>query len=296
MNTQVTAVIVTYNRLALLKESIAAVLAQTYSVTKLLVINNNSTDDTAAYLATLTDPRLQVVNLTKNLGGSGGFTLGLQRGFNETISDLVWLMDDDTIPDSTALAELVHAAETLNGEFGFLSSNVRLADGTPNNVPETAKNWSAKSDNGLIQLASGSFVSLLVPRVAVAAVGLSIPEFFIWFDDIEFTRRLARFAPAYMVLAANVLHKTKGGREPDILTDRPERLHLYYYYFRNKYYLERVTDGRKGAFKESYRNFSKLVQVLLGRQPKRWRKASIIIRGWSAGRRFRPTIRQIKSK
>ncbi|MFC6169211.1 glycosyltransferase family 2 protein [Loigolactobacillus jiayinensis] len=296
MNTQVTAVIVTYNRLSLLKESIAAVLAQTYSVTELLVINNHSTDGTTEYLATISDPRVQIINASKNLGGSGGFTLGLQHGFNDTTSDLVWLMDDDTIPDTTSLAELVAAADSLNGQFGFLSSNIRLMDGTPNNVPETVKSWSAKSANGLIQLASGSFVSLLVPRAAIAAVGLSIPEFFIWFDDIEFTRRLARFAPAYMVLSANVLHKTKGGREPDILTDNASRLPLYYYYFRNKYYLERVTDGRKGTFKESYRNFVKLLQVLFSKQPQRWRKISIIIRGWSAGKHFQPKIRQIKSK
>ncbi|MFD0898433.1 glycosyltransferase family 2 protein [Loigolactobacillus binensis] len=294
MNTQVTAVIVTYNRLALLKESIAAVLAQTYAVTKLLVINNHSTDETQAYLATLDDPRLQVFNLSENLGGAGGFTLGLQRSFNETPSDLVWLMDDDTIPETDTLLELVKAAQQLNGQFSFLSSNIRLLDGRPNNVPETTKNWSAKSAAGLIQLQSGSFVSLLVARSAVMAVGLSIPEFFIWFDDIEFTRRLSRYAPAYMVLAANVLHKTKGGREPDILTDSPQRLPLYFYYFRNKYYLERVTAGRKGAFKESYRNFGKLLHVLFGKQPQRFRKARIILRGWHAGKQFRPKIRRIK--
>ena len=47
---QVTAVIVTYNRLELLKECIAAVKAQTYKPSFILVVNNDSTDGTTEWL------------------------------------------------------------------------------------------------------------------------------------------------------------------------------------------------------------------------------------------------------
>lgn len=296
MNQQVTAVIVTYNRLALLKESIAAVLNQTVPVAKLLVINNHSTAETAAYLNTIQDERLHAVNLPKNLGGAGGFTLGLQLAFDQTASDLVWVMDDDTVPAPTALENLLAAANTLQGQFSFLAANVRLANGEPNNVPATTKNWPAKATADLIQVQSASFVALLVARPAVEKAGLPLPEFFIWFDDIEFTQRLTQVAPAYLALTAQVVHKTKGGREPDILTDRVERLPLYYYYFRNKYYLERTSSGKKGALKETYRDLAKLAQILTHNQPHRWQKASLILRGWLAGKQFQPQVRRIKVK
>lgn len=296
MNQQVTAVIVTYNRLALLKESIAAVLNQTVPVANLIVINNHSTAETAAYLTTIQDKRLHAVNLPKNLGGAGGFTLGLQLAFNQTTSDLVWVMDDDTVPKPTALENLLAAANTLQGQFSFLAANVRLTDGRPNNVPETTNNWPTKAAANLIQIQSASFVALLVARPAVENVGLPLPEFFIWFDDIEFTRRLTRFAPAYLALTAQVVHKTKGGREPDILTDDTARLPRYYYYFRNKYYLERTSNGKKGALKETYRDLAKLAQVLTQRQPDRWQKAGLILRGWLAGKQFHPHVRRIKEK
>ena len=46
MNKKVEAVVVTYNRKALLQECIDAILNQTVSVEKLILIDNNSTDGT----------------------------------------------------------------------------------------------------------------------------------------------------------------------------------------------------------------------------------------------------------
>ena len=71
----VTAMIVTYNRLPLLKEAIQKVLAQDTSALKhLIVVNSASTDGTHEYLDQLTDPRLIVTHMSENLGGAGGFS------------------------------------------------------------------------------------------------------------------------------------------------------------------------------------------------------------------------------
>lgn len=42
----IAAVFVTYNRLSLLKECIQALIAQTYPLDKIIVVNNSSTDGT----------------------------------------------------------------------------------------------------------------------------------------------------------------------------------------------------------------------------------------------------------
>ena len=60
---RVTAVVVTYNRLKLLKECIEALLAQTYPEMDILVVNNNSTDGTQEYLDELTGKNKKVKNL-----------------------------------------------------------------------------------------------------------------------------------------------------------------------------------------------------------------------------------------
>lgn len=47
---KISCVIVTYNRVELLKENLAAIMSQTYKPDHIYVVNNHSTDNTAEYL------------------------------------------------------------------------------------------------------------------------------------------------------------------------------------------------------------------------------------------------------
>ena len=93
----VAAIVVTYNRLEKLKNVLASLEAQTRLPEHLVIVNNASTDDTAAYLAeyerdfTLKDKvRITIVTLTENAGGAGGFSAGMRKGY-ELGADFVWL-------------------------------------------------------------------------------------------------------------------------------------------------------------------------------------------------------------
>ena len=100
----VAAIVVTYNRLEKLKNVLASLEAQTRLPEHLVIVNNASTDDTAAYLAeyerdfTLKDKvRITIVTLTENAGGAGGFSAGMRKGY-ELGADFVWIFDDDGYP------------------------------------------------------------------------------------------------------------------------------------------------------------------------------------------------------
>jgi GT2 family glycosyltransferase len=51
-----------------------------------------------------------------------------------------------------------------------------------------------------------SFVSVLIPRWAIAEYGLPYADYFIWFDDREYTLRLTRRCPGVQVLDSVVVH------------------------------------------------------------------------------------------
>ena len=72
-------IIVTYNRLELLKECLDAVENQSKAVRKIFVIDNNSTDDTWKYLKMIEKSHQNVipVHLKENIGGAGGFNQGI---------------------------------------------------------------------------------------------------------------------------------------------------------------------------------------------------------------------------
>ena len=75
MNSKVAIIVVTYNRLELLREEIVSLRKQTYQNTQIIVVNNGSTDDTLAWL----EKQADIYTITQgNLGGAGGFFTGMK--------------------------------------------------------------------------------------------------------------------------------------------------------------------------------------------------------------------------
>jgi len=83
----------TYNRRRLLERAVASVLAQDEPDFELVVVDDGSTDDTRAYLAAVTDPRLRVVSSSRNRGIAATRNLGLDAAG----ADIVAMLDDDDV-------------------------------------------------------------------------------------------------------------------------------------------------------------------------------------------------------
>ncbi len=210
----VAGVVVTFNRLEKLKTVIASIEAQTHAVSTLFILDNASTDGTAAYLASLeTKVPLEIVSMPENLGGAGGFSEGMLRGYASG-ADHVWIMDDDCYPQPDALASLVRGFDEsvaeLGGDVPFACSVVKFTDGSicEMNNPVPTWDWGRLLVKGQqnVMVTTCSFVSVLIPRWAIAEYGLPYSEYFIWFDDREYTMRLTRRCPGVQVLDSVVVH------------------------------------------------------------------------------------------
>ena len=178
---KVSAVIVTYNRLPMLKEAIAALEAVEPKLSHLIVVDNNSDKDTKEYLESLGD-RIEYV------GGAGGFNAGIRYFYEQTEDDYVWVMDDDTIVHQDSLQPLLAFADE-NKNFSFLSSNVLFTDGKPSvrNVLRQYGTFNTtlnKKFTKPVLVENGTLVSVLFPRYIVGKIGLPITDFFIWIDDL----------------------------------------------------------------------------------------------------------------
>lgn len=243
-NTNVYAVVVTYNRKKLLKECIDAILGQTYRVQKIIVVDNNSTDGTIDFLREnhyLDKTVIELLQLSENIGGAGGFHEGMKKA-REAQPDWVWIMDDDTVPTETCLEELLKARKEIEGEVSFLASAVRGMNHEAMNVPKIARkqfskytDWYEYLDKGIAQIVKATFVSLLISIEAINKCGLPWKPFFIWGDDSEYTQRIIRdYAPAYMVGKSLAIHKRVGSDELSLVKEQNEkRIKMYFYYYRN---------------------------------------------------------------
>ena len=61
-----------------------------------------------------------------------------------------------------------------------------------------------------------TFVSLFFRAESVRCFGLPIAEFFIWCDDLEWTRRVSRERPCYVVPASVVTHAITGSAASNV--------------------------------------------------------------------------------
>lgn len=300
MTKSVSAVVVTYNRLELLKEVIESIQKQTYPVSHLIVVDNASEKDTQAYLESLGDS-IDYLRLEENFGGAGGFNKGIRYFIEETDDDLVWVMDDDTVTHPDTVEKLIDFANGKDN-FSFLASDVRWTDGhrskmnLPSAVAKLPGDGEVPEDQvDPLQLKNASFVSIMIKRAIVEKIGLPITDFFIWGDDIEYTERAARIAPGYFVPASKVTHKMASNVGSSLMNDGPNRTPRYFYSYRNRMYYVRQRNfvpKLKGLVKL----YLELWQMRLAKTERKDEKLAVLKKGLRAGLTFNPVVEFAKRR
>ncbi len=239
--TRVVAVVVSYNRRELLGRTLSGIVAGSARPAVIVVVDNASKDGSAAFVRGFeSEVPIDLVELPANVGGAGGFTVGIERAVLDHGADLVWVMDDDTEPQGETLAEAVRAwegyAAGVEQRPTVLASRVLWSDGREhpmNSMRERlgasrAQRERARRVGGRpIRLAS--FVSAFLAGDAVRELGLPIADYFLWADDFEFTTRLTRFNDAVQIPSSLVVHHTKKFGTTDV--DPGPR---FYYEVRNR--------------------------------------------------------------
>lgn len=256
----VAAIVVTYNRKALLAKCIEKLQAQTKSL-DILIIDNASTDGTE-YLFDKEIENIYYYNTGSNLGGAGGFNYGIKKAVEQGY-DYLWILDDDTLPTPTALEELLRKDEELNGEYGFLSSKVLWKDNNicTMNIQKQTKWNKLKNFDDESSIQYASFVSLFIKATKVREVGLPYKEFFIWADDWEYTRRISKTEKCYYVPKSIVHHWCNSNVGANIITAEPERMERFKYMYRNDVVMYRQ-DGIEGKIYLTIRNLVHRLRIL----------------------------------
>lgn len=292
-------VIVTYNRLNLLKRCIAGVMSQTVSLSEIIVVNNKSDDGTREWLDEKVEEsnnKISAYHLTENIGGAGGFEYGMGLAA-EHGADAVWVMDDDTLPTATALSVLIEAIEK-HPDAGFAASRVEWTDGTLNtmNLPvfRRKKRLADVVDtlNAPTPCEGATFVSMLVPAKVIWEVGLPIGEFFIWHDDIEYTMRIVEAGyQGFYVPASVVVHATASNIGPSIIQAPLSSKHRFYYQIRNQIAAKRLHSGRIRSMVSSWLRLRRFKRKIRRRSDFQKEFMEEVINGYRDSKTFLPTIK-----
>jgi GT2 family glycosyltransferase len=113
-------VVVTHNRLHLLRRCVDDVLWRTSDKTREIILWNNASEDgTREYLETLDDPRLRIVHHSENIG-----TNAYAHAFALATQDYLVELDDDVIEAPDRWDERMLEAFMRIPRMGYLSANL----------------------------------------------------------------------------------------------------------------------------------------------------------------------------
>ncbi len=211
---KIIAVVVTYNRLELLKRNINC-LRQNKPLSSILVVDNGSTDGTKEWLDEQND--LTVIHQS-NVGGAGGFHTGIEAAYSQN-ADWIWCMDDDVFPRNDCLDNLL--PYTADGTIGILAPRRLLEEKVytndfcsynltrPFSSMYQDKLSKRKDITSPVEITGTAFEGLFVRREVVAAIGLPNKELFIFCDDTDYCLRtvLAGYKILYIPHALIDKHK-----------------------------------------------------------------------------------------
>ena len=206
MTESVAVVIVTFNRAELLTRMLDGLAAQTRLPDAVFVVDNASTDHTRELLtARLEHPELplQVTHSEENLGGAGGFHLGLRKAYDAGF-DRIWLVDDDVVPAPNCVEVLMAVDEdcvtSVREDLGGALVEKAATDFDLRNPfaisPKRAAVDTVYADRAsmppLVEVQNVAFEGFMVRRRVVAEIGFPDPSFFIFYDDAEYAVRARR--------------------------------------------------------------------------------------------------------
>ena len=231
-------VIVTYNRRQLLEECVDKAYRQTIPAESIIIINNASTDGTQTYLEELTDENAiyDIINLSQNIGGAGGFSKGIERALQKDVESVL-LIDDDAMLERDYMEKLLKARET-HPNYQAFAGTVKVNDtidtfhrrdvSRPGLFFKNCEEEKYSQPHFACEIAS--FCGMLVDIALIRKIGLPHAEYFIWHDDVEYSLRIKEHSKFLVITDAILNHKTK----PANITGKRRYDWREYYAVRNR--------------------------------------------------------------
>lgn len=209
---KIAAVLVTFNRLDLLKPLIEALKNQTLKPDAIIVVNNSSTDGTEEWLG-----EQEGITTVKqeNLGSSGGQYTSMKTAYDKGF-EWIWVMDDDVEPELNCLELLMENANKYE-----VKSALRY---TPNNEPFLSEITRVNMSNPFksiwseiineddiknkeVRVEGLTFEGPLFHRDVIEKIGYPEKKFFIYGDDTEYSIRAVQAGFALKMVSGAKLNR-----------------------------------------------------------------------------------------
>ena len=216
---QLSVVIVSYNTKELTLKCIDSVLANSSGLDiEIVVIDNNSTDGSVQGLRKLRVDKIKTVENSENLG----FAKAVNQGIKLSSGEHILLLNSDCKLTQGALKKLFDFAQKtpdagvvgvklLNPGGGvqpscyYFPGIIRAAKRYFGGANEVDKYY--PKDFGAAEVEAVVFAATLITRAALKMVGLLDERYFMYFEDLDFCKRVWKAGlKVYYLPSAEVIH------------------------------------------------------------------------------------------
>jgi glycosyltransferase involved in cell wall biosynthesis len=182
----VSIVLPTYNRAPLLGRAIQSVLRQTYANLELIVVDDNSQDETPAVVRSFDDPRIRYVRNEENLK----LPRGLNKGFSLSKGTFLSWTSDDNLYAGDAIAKMAAVLQRGTCDFVFADYFHFSELDDKSGLPLDTKHVKLPA---ILRLEERNSVGacFLYTRAVYDAVGLYDPELFL-IEDYDYFIRIQK--------------------------------------------------------------------------------------------------------
>jgi GT2 family glycosyltransferase len=225
----VCALVLTRNRKALLFECLSGLRRMTVPATRIVIVDNASSDGTEDALraeGVLDQPDVVYVRLEENTGSAGGYSKGIEVAREQPV-DWIWIMDDDAEPEPEALERLLASPYAREERTAALASAVVVPSGDVDvlhrgRIRRFLRELPASEylPGNHVALGYCSFTGMMVRAEVARAEDPPRADFFIWFDDVEYSIRLRRHGEIRLVPESRMGHKFQMGGTADTRRSR----------------------------------------------------------------------------
>lgn len=230
-NRTVCVAIVTYNRKELLKNLLNSLCKQSYKISGIVIVDNNSEDGTPELLmhegiinnlcvgkilkSVWNEIQIFYYRNTENTGGAGGFAKAFSI-IRELPYDCIWVMDDDVAPDIECLRQMMtylddtaRACIPCRGDDRFHDRAVRKYDlRNPlyfhiNECKRECINFEA-INTPYVYVEDMAFEGPLIDKKLIDEIGIPNEAYFIFYDDTDYAHRLCSVTKIRYVASAKL--------------------------------------------------------------------------------------------
>jgi rhamnopyranosyl-N-acetylglucosaminyl-diphospho-decaprenol beta-1,3/1,4-galactofuranosyltransferase len=283
---RVAAVVVTFNRSAVLAETLRAIDVQTRPPDRVYAIDNASTDGTADLLRT-DFPNVTHLRMAENLGPCGGHAHGIETARGDGF-DSFWLMDDDSRAERTALSTLLDIAESRGSDLGIIGCRGGLVRfGLIRHLDDARLRHDRPVGDGPFPVDFVLLDGSLVSRHVVDAVGVPPESYFAMMEDVEYPLRARRAGFEVLVTNRDLMERVHLGSAPGKA--------LWRSYYQSRNHVRMALDFRSPSllFGCAARQV-RFMSAALRAPDRRWQRVRLRLRGvWDGlrgrmGRRVEP--------